>query len=338
MGATLTNRVRGLHSMAGKAIIVSEFGPSSVLELKAIDPPSPGADEVVVNLKAAGVNPVDTYIRSGSYGRLPTLPYTPGGDGAGVIVSVGKDVAKFKAGDRVWKSSLLNGTYSQFMVLKESGVQPLPDNVSFAQGCAINVAYGTAYRAIVQRARAKPSDRVLIHGGSGGVGLACIQICKYLGITVHATAGSEAGLQLCLASGAEEAFNHREKGYIERMREKSDGGYDVIIEMLANVNLDNDLTMLRRNGRVAVVGNRGTVTIDPRKTMAVDGAILGVAFGLCSSVFSLLPFPLRPTSLTRLQGGGAGRDQSLYSRRASLRGLPACARQGVCARRRLCCP
>jgi len=139
--------------MAGKAIIVSEFGPSSVLELKAIDPPSPGADEVVVNLKAAGVNPVDTYIRSGSYGRLPTLPYTPGGDGAGVIVSVGKDVAKFKAGDRVWKSSLLNGTYSQFMVLKESGVQPLPDNVSFAQGCAINVAYGTAYRAIVQRAR-----------------------------------------------------------------------------------------------------------------------------------------------------------------------------------------
>jgi len=107
--------------------------------------------------------------------------------------------------------------------------------------------------------------------------------CKDVDVAqVHATAGSEAGLQLCLASGAEEAFNHREKGYIERMREKSDGGYDVIIEMLANVNLDNDLTMLRRNGRVAVVGNRGTVTIDPRKTMAVDGAILGVAFGLCS--------------------------------------------------------
>src|SRR5215472_8600204 len=139
-----------------KAIRVNEFGGPEVLRLEEVPTPQPGPREVLVRMHAAGVNPVETYIRAGTYARLPELPYTPGNDGAGVVERVGADVSEFKAGDRVYTARSLSGTYAEFALCKKEQVHPLPGNVSFAQGAAMGTPYATAYRGLIQRAGAEP--------------------------------------------------------------------------------------------------------------------------------------------------------------------------------------
>jgi NADPH2:quinone reductase len=156
-------------------------------------------------------------------------------------------------------------------------VHPLPANLTFGQGAAVNVAYATAYRALVDRAGARPGETVLVHGGSGGVGIASVQIARAMGQTVLATAGTERGRSLVLQQGAHQAFDHHAPAYLAAIAAATSGrGVDVIIEMIANINLDKDLGLLARNGRVVVVGNRGRVEIDARQTMGRDAAILGM--------------------------------------------------------------
>jgi NADPH2:quinone reductase len=264
-----------------KAICVRKTGGPEVLVLEDLHEPVPGAGQLVVRLHAAGVNPVDVYIRSAAQGRNPVLPYVPGLDGAGVIESVGSEVTGFTPGDRVYLSGTaplpMNGTYAERAVCTPAHVHPLPAHLSFSQGAAVNVAYATAYRSIVDRARSVPGETMLVHGGSGGVGIAAIQIGRAMGLRVLATAGTERGLDLVLQQGAHLAFDHRALDYLPRILAATGGrGVDVIIEMLANVNLDKDLGLLARNGRVVVVGNRGRVEIDARQTMGRDAAILGM--------------------------------------------------------------
>src|SRR5438445_103511 len=151
-----------------KAIKVKEFGGPEVLRLEEVPAPRPGAGQVLVRMHAIGVNPVETYIRSGTYARLPELPYTPGNDGAGVIEQVGSDVNEFKAGDRVYTAGSISGTYAEFVLCKTEQVHRLPANVSFAQGAAMGTPYATAYRGLFQRADARPGETVLVHGASGG--------------------------------------------------------------------------------------------------------------------------------------------------------------------------
>jgi NADPH2:quinone reductase len=139
------------------------------------------------------------------------------------------------------------------------------------------VPYATAWRALFIRAHAKSGESVLVHGGSGGVGTAAIQLARAHGLTVIATAGTEKGMALVRSQGAHHALNHRDAGYLQQVSGLTDGhGVDIVLEMLANVNLDHDLDVLAHGGRVVVIGNRGRVEIDPRKTMAKDGAILGM--------------------------------------------------------------
>jgi NADPH2:quinone reductase len=264
-----------------QAICVRTTGGPEVLVLEELPDPIPGDGQLVVRLHAAGVNPVDVYIRSAAQGRNPVLPYVPGIDGAGVIESVGSNVAGFAPGDRVYLSGTsalpMNGTYAERAVCAPAHVHPLPAHMSFSQGAAVNVAYATAYRSIVDRARALPGETMLVHGGSGGVGIAAIQIGRAMGLRVLATAGTERGRDLVLQQGAQLAFDHRAPDYLTRILAATGGrGVDVIIEMLANVNLDHDLGLLARNGRVVVVGNRGRVEIDARQTMGRDAAILGM--------------------------------------------------------------
>jgi NADPH2:quinone reductase len=142
-----------------KAIHVHEFGGPEVLQLEEVLTPQPGPGEVLVRMQAAGVNPVETYIRAGTYARLPELPYTPGNDGAGVVEQVGSDVSEFKAGDHVYTSGSISGTYAEFALCKKEQVHPLPANISFAQGAAMGTPYATAYRGLLQRADAKPGER-----------------------------------------------------------------------------------------------------------------------------------------------------------------------------------
>jgi NADPH2:quinone reductase len=265
-----------------KAIRVHQTGGPDVMVLEAAPDPFPGEGQVVVRIHAAGVNPVDVYIRAASQGRHPELPYTPGSDGAGVIEAVGSGVEGIAVGDRVYLSGTAAGpyvgTYAEKAICVPANVHHLPDGLSFAQGAAVNVPYATAYRALFDRAHAEPGDILLVHGGSGGVGIAAIQLARTHGLTVFATAGTERGRALAADQGAHRVFNHHAPGYVtDIMAATGQRGVDVIVEMLANVNLDTDLGLLARSGRVVVVGNRGRVEIDPRQTMSRDTAILGMA-------------------------------------------------------------
>jgi NADPH2:quinone reductase len=264
-----------------KAIRVHEFGPPEVMKLEEVPDLKPGAGQVVVRINAAGVNPVETYVRSGIYPKPPT-PYTPGADGAGVVEAVGEGVNRVKVGDRVYTAGSLTGTYAEQTLCKESQVHLLPERASFAQGAAIFVPYGTAYRALFQRAYAQPGEVVFVHGASGGVGIASVQLARAAGMTVIGSASTEEGRKLVTEQGAHHAVDHRAPGYLEQVLQFTNGhGVDVIVEMLANVNLGNDLNVLAQGGRVVLIGNRGsnnqgTVEINPRAAMQRDAAILGM--------------------------------------------------------------
>jgi NADPH2:quinone reductase len=259
-----------------KAIVVREFGGPEVMKLEEATPPTPGPGQVTVRVRAVGVNPVDGYIRSGTYARKPTLPYTPGTDVAGTIEAVGQGVSRVAVGDRVYAHAAVGG-YAEVALCEEWQAHALPPRVTAAQGAAIGVPYATAWRALFVRAHAKAGDVVLVHGGSGGVGTAAIQIARSHGMRVVATAGTADGATLVRTQGAHHVLNHREPGYLGQVSALTGGhGVDVVLEMLANVNLDHDLDVLAHGGRVVVIGNRGRVEIDPRKAMGKDAAVLGM--------------------------------------------------------------
>ena len=259
------------------AIRVHEFGHPDVLRLEEVSTPRPGPDQVLVRVHAIGVNPVETYIRAGTYAFKPALPYTPGNDGAGVVEEVGPDVNEFKPGDRVYIAGSVSGAYAEFALCRTEQVHPLPANVSFAQGAAIGTPYATAYRGLFQRAEAKPGETVLVHGASGGVGTAALQLARSRGLRVFGTAGSDEGRKLAREQGAHEVFDHRVPDHFEQIMKATDGrGVDVIVELLANVNLGKDLTILAKGGRVAIIGSRGRVEIDPRDAMQRDVDLRGM--------------------------------------------------------------
>ncbi|XP_028282991.1 quinone oxidoreductase [Parambassis ranga] len=262
-----------------RAIRVSEFGAPSVLKLCSdVSVPQPGHRQVLIRVHACGVNPVETYIRSGSYARKPTLPYTPGTDVAGTVESVGEGVTAVQAGDRVFTTATESGGYAEYTVAADDCVHKLPDALDFTMGAAIGIPYFTAYRALLHKAHTKPGETVLIHGASGGVGVAACQLSRALGLQVLGTAGTPEGMKLALNNGAHLAFNHRQEGYTDKILEATQGrGVDVIVEMLSNVNLSKDLQMLAYGGRVTVVGSRGPIEINPRDTMAKESSIIGVA-------------------------------------------------------------
>jgi NADPH2:quinone reductase len=266
-----------------KAIRVHKFGDPKVMVLEDVPDPKPEAGQVLVRVKAVGVNPVDTYVRTGIPGRMPPLPYTPGSDAAGTVEAVGSGVTGVKSGGRVYTLRTVSGQYiggyAELAVCEPWMVKPLPDNVSFSQGAAINVPYGTAYRALIQRAHAVAGDTLLVHGASGGVGIAAVQLGRAHGLTVIGTAGTDRGRKLVEEQGAHHVLDHRAPDYLKQVMDLTGGqGVDVILEMLSNVNLGKDLPVLAKFGRVVVIGARGTVEINPRDAMMLDAAILGMSY------------------------------------------------------------
>src|SRR5436190_3982123 len=265
-----------------KAIRVHQFGGPDVLKLEDVADPKPGPGDVVVRVRAAGVNPVDAYIHTGSYGRKPPLPYTPGFDGAGEVESVGADVKAFKPGDRVYISGPGDtvagaGTYAERARCLPSQLHALPAKTSFGQGAALGVPYCTAYRALFQRAHAKPGETVLVHGATGGVGIATVELAHGRGLRVVGSGGSDKGLAAVREHGADVVVNHKAPNYTDEIVTTTGGrGVDLIVEMAAHVNLDRDLSLLAKHGRIVVVGNRGRVEIDARQAMGRDAAILGM--------------------------------------------------------------
>ncbi|HZR45882.1 MAG TPA: NADPH:quinone reductase [Candidatus Manganitrophaceae bacterium] len=259
-----------------KAIRVHRFGGPEVLKLEEVPDPTPGRGEVLLRIKAIGVNPVDTYRRAGSNPDLK-LPYTPGSDAAGRVEAIGEAVRRVKAGDRVYTSGTLTGAYAEAAICDETQLHPLPERASFQQGAAIGVPYATAYRALFQKAHALPGEVVLVHGATGGVGLAAVQLARAAGMKVIGTGGSSKGRELVSEQGAHHLLDHRVPGYLKDALALTGGrGVDVILEMLANANLGEDLNVLAEGGRVVVVGSRGTVEINPRDAMSRDASIFGM--------------------------------------------------------------
>ena len=259
-----------------KAIQVYQFGGPEVLAVHEVPTPKPGPGEVLVRVRAAGVNPYDTYMRNGAYPVKPALPYTPGSDAAGTIEAVGGGVTKVKPGDRVYTATTLTGAYAEYALARENQVYPLPEKISFSQGAGLWVPYGTAYTALRHHADARAGETLLVHGASGGVGVAAVQWARALGLTVIGTAGTSRGLELVKKEGAHHVFDHSKAGYPEEILKATGGrGIDLILEMLANVNLATDLKLLAIRGRVIVIGNRGEITINPRELMARRASVRG---------------------------------------------------------------
>ncbi len=258
-----------------KAIRVHEFGGPEVLKLEEVEKPRPAAGQVLVRIRAAGVNPYDTYMRTGTYIKRPALPYTPGSDGAGEVEAVAEGVKTARPGDRVYVANTVTGAYAEYALALATQVHPLPAKITYGQGAGVWVPYGTAYHALYQCTRARAGETVLIHGASGGVGIAAVQMAHALGLRVFGTAGTDKGMELVKREGADQAFNHTKPGYMEDVLKATDGrGMDLILEMLANVNLGRDLKALAPYGRVLVIGSRGDVTVTPRDLMLRRASVL----------------------------------------------------------------
>jgi NADPH2:quinone reductase len=261
-----------------KAIRVHEFGEAEKMRLEEVPDPWCGPGQVLVKVHAVGVNPVDTYIRAGLYAIKPTLPYTPGSDASGTIEVVGEGVKRVKVGERIYTAGTITGAYAEKTLCLESQVHPLPSKITYPQGAALNVPYSAAYRGLFHRARAVPGETVLVHGASGGVGTAALQLSRAAGMTVIGTAGTEQGRKLATEQGAHHVLNHRNAGHFEEILKLTENrGVDVILELLANVNLGKDLGILAKDGRVVVIGSRGTVEVNPRDAIGREAAILGMS-------------------------------------------------------------
>jgi NADPH:quinone reductase len=261
-----------------KAIRVERFGEPEVMKLVEVPDLQVSEGQILVRIHAAGVNPVETYIRAGTFARKPQLPYTPGSDGTGVVVlAIGPDGGPFNPGDRVFLSGSLTGTYAEAALCTPDQVHPLAESATFSQGAALGIPYGTAYRGLFQRAQAGPGETVLVHGASGGVGSAAVQLARGAGIRVFGTAGSREGRQLVRDLGCDQVFDHHDPDYRQAILGATEGrGVDCILEMLANVNLGEDLGLLALRGRVVVIGSRGNVEINPRDAMTRDADIRGM--------------------------------------------------------------
>lgn len=267
-----------------KAVQITEYGGPEVLQLAEIEEPTPKENQVKVKLYATGLNPSDSYTISGTYAfNRPDLPYVPGYDGAGIIEEVGSTVKNVKVGDRVFVSAFSKeestGTYAEKVVVNADNVYLLPDHMTMNEGAALGIPAFTAYSALHQKARIRAGEFVLIHGASGAVGTNAVQIAKAMGAIVIGTASTEKGRENILQLGADYAIPHVTEENKEQLVEITDNkGPDVIIEFLANVNLETDSKVIANHGRIIIVGNRGTIEFTPRNLMGNEATVTGMAF------------------------------------------------------------
>lgn len=270
-----------------KAVVLREYGAPDLLKLQEVSRPKAENSEVLVKVNAAGINPVDVHLREGAFMTLPPLPRILGKEVAGIIEEVGPAVTSFKVGDRVACCLPRDGGYAEYVTCPEKNLIHLSDKLTFSQGATLFVAYFIAFRALITKCKIRKGEKLLVHGGSGGVGIASIQIAKAKGLTVFGTASSKHGLEVMRKAGADHVFNHKEKGYLlKTFAGTGTEGFDVIVENCADENLGKDFTVLAKGGRIAVIGMKGThktapdkqkgVSVNPRSLIYTEGQIHGV--------------------------------------------------------------
>jgi NADPH2:quinone reductase len=300
-----------------KAIRAHRFGGPEVLRLEEVSDPIPGPGEVVIDVRAAGVNPADTYMRNGTYAIVPELPYIPGGDAGGVVSAIGAGVQNYSVGDPVFAGTALSfsltGCYAEKVKRKASEVVPLPPGVSFAAAAAFGVSYTTAHYSLFERGEGRAGETVFIHGASGSVGTSAIQLAKRAGLKVIGSGGTAKGLELIVKEGADHAVDHTKKGYLDEVKRLTGGkGPDLILEMLANVNLAADMDLAAKFGRIIVIGNRGEISINPRVAMMKELDIRGIA------LWNATPEQVRPMMEDIIAGVAEGAVRPIVGREMPL--------------------
>jgi NADPH2:quinone reductase len=236
-----------------KVIQVKEYGDEQALQLTDLPIPKPGPDEVLVQLKAAGLNFIDIYMRTGYYPH--TLPYVPGYEGAGVVSEIGSKVSEVKVGDRVAYTGAL-GSYAEYNVVNAAQLIPLPDELSFEEGAACPLQGITAQYLVNDFYKIKPNDNVLIHAAAGGVGLLLVQWVKHLKGRVIGTVSTPEKASIVKEAGADHVILYTEQDFVEEVKRITQGiGADYIIDGVGKSTFTKDLEAARKYGHICIFGS-----------------------------------------------------------------------------------
>ena len=272
-----------------KILHCKEYGPVNSLVWEEVESPEPQDNEVLIDIKAAALNFPDFLIVQGLYQFKPELPFAPGNEGAGTIKKTGKNVTRFKEGDRVYFMAP-HGAFAEQICINEFGVFPIPDEISFQLAASYQMAYGTSYHALVQRGDLSEGDEVLILGASGGVGLAALDIVKAKGARAVVGVSTEEKAKICRDYGADEVIvygtgpkdKEEAKAFSAELKSKSiKGGYDIIYDPIGDCYTEPAFRAIGWKGKYLVVGfAAGQIPKLPINLTLLKGAsVVGVFWG-----------------------------------------------------------
>lgn len=263
-----------------RAVVCHEFGPIEQLRVEPRPDPEPGPGQVVVAVRAAGVNYVDGLFVQGRYQIKPPLPFTPGGEVAGDVRAVGAGVDTVAVGDRVLAMSWLGG-FASLVAVPAAAVVPIPGALTYGQAAALVQSYGTMLFSLTRRTRVAPGEWVLVLGAGGGIGLAAIDVARHLGARVIAAASSADKLAAATAAGAEAAIAYEDEDLKERAREISGGGVDVVVDPVGDRFAEPALRSLRWMGRYLVIGFAGgeIPRLPANQVLLNNRTVVGVDWG-----------------------------------------------------------
>lgn len=264
-----------------KAIQCKTYGPPSSLALEEISSPKPKAKEVLVSVKACGLNFPDTLIIQGLYQFKPELPFTPGSDFAGIVKEVGEDVSHLHVGQEVF-GFVVHGALAEEVIVPMDACFPKPPHMDFPIAASFLMAYGTSYHALKDRAKLSKGETLLVLGASGGVGLAAVELGKLMGANVFAAASTDEKLALCKEYGADSTINYTEQDLKTTLKEMTDGkGVDVVYDPVGGTHSEAALRGTAWDGRFLVVGfAAGTIPKIALNLPLLKGAsIVGVFWG-----------------------------------------------------------
>jgi len=264
-----------------KAVLCKAYGPPESLVIEDVEPLRPGRGQVVVSVKACGVNFPDTLIVQGKYQFKPPLPFSPGNEVAGIIKEVGEGVAHVKVGDRVIAFTG-HGGFAEEVVTDATKISKMPDNIGFAPAATFTMVYGTAYHALKDRAHLTSNETLLVLGASGGVGLAAVELGKMMGAHVIAAASTDEKLKVCKQYGADELINYATEDLKERVKKLTVGnGVDVVCDPVGGNYSEAALRGMAWEGRYLVVGfTAGDIPRIPLNLPLLKGcSIVGVFWG-----------------------------------------------------------
>jgi len=264
-----------------RALTCTDYGSPEYLTIEKWDDPTPGNGEVAFDVKAAGLNFADILIIAGKYQVQTPTPFIPGNEAAGIVTAIGKGVTRFSVGDRII-GALRGGAFAEMAVVEENLAIPLPENMSFEQGAAYSVAYGTSYHALKQGANLQPGETVLVLGAAGGVGNTAVEIAKAMGAHVIAAASTDEKLAFAREAGADETINYYDNPLKDTVKELTgDKGVDVVYDPVGGELAEQALRATAWHGRYLVIGfASGDIPKFPANlTLLKEASIVGVWWG-----------------------------------------------------------